>query len=229
MFLHKSNADSGIVSLLDSMIKLVLRILLGILILAALKINAGSVMAAIGASLITVGLVLKESLANLVSGILIVFNRPIHVGDYIEFGQSKGTVVRIDMLFTVLRGENEHTVIVPNSVLTSSVILRKSDWDACRFDFKYLLKNVKKFKDLERALELYIVTPENKILSNPPFEFKFTTDENGDSKMNFSVWVYKSNSSETKDNLKNFIQTQLKKNNAEVIKEEISQPYCNVN
>ncbi|MDR1364860.1 MAG: mechanosensitive ion channel family protein [Oscillospiraceae bacterium] len=222
MFLLKSNADSGFVSILDSLMKFLLSILIAVLVLSALKIDVLSVIAAISASFLAIGLALKDNIANLASGILVVLSKQIHIGDKIKSGQFEGIVIRIETMFTILLNDNKETVVVPNSKLISSVIIRESTWNLCYFNFKYNLKNVKKIKEIERAFEYYVLIPENKILSNPPSGFRFTSNENEKSEINLTIWTYKHNSKSTIDSLNRFMETQFKKMNIENISFEIS-------
>ncbi|MDR1240881.1 MAG: mechanosensitive ion channel family protein [Oscillospiraceae bacterium] len=222
LFLHKSNADLGIISILDSLIKVSLRILLAILILASLKVNIISMITAISASLLTIGLALKDSLSNFAAGVLIVLNKPVHIGDHIEIDSVSGVVVRIDTMFTMLCTDDDKTIIVPNSKMISSVIVRKSDWDVYCFNFRYLIKNIQNFKGIEKNFERHILAPESNILANPASEFKFTVKNNNESEINLTVWIRKNKTPGAKQKLKALMYSQFEKCGAEIVEEDIS-------
>jgi len=68
------------------------------------------------AAAITVGLGfgLQEIFANFVSGLIILFERPVRIGDKVTIGGSTGTVMRIHIRATVLLDEENKELIVPN-------------------------------------------------------------------------------------------------------------------
>lgn len=83
-----------------------------------------------GASVISVvvGLAAKDTLGNLVAGLFLVLYRQIRVGDTIRLNTPAGMMTaRVEVIslgFTVLRGDDEADVIVPNNVIMSNTIIR---------------------------------------------------------------------------------------------------------
>ena len=83
-----------------------------------------------GVSVVSVvlGLAAQNTLGNLVAGVSLVLYRPIRVGDKVQLNSPKGvvtaTVEQVSLGYTVLRDEGGSEVIVPNSVMASSVIIR---------------------------------------------------------------------------------------------------------
>ena len=130
VFFQKATSQTSFASFLNSVLKFVLRILLIVSVLGYLKFNVTSLIAAIGASFVAIGISLKDSISNIVGGIILVTKNPIHVGDYIEFENVSGKVVKIEMLFTTLKSSEENKmVVIPNSRLVSNNITRKSPHD----------------------------------------------------------------------------------------------------
>jgi len=68
------------------------------------------------AAAITVGLGfgLQEIFANFVSGIIILFERPLRVGDTVTIGEIEGTVSRIQMRATTVRSWDRRELVIPN-------------------------------------------------------------------------------------------------------------------
>lgn len=171
VFLRQSNLEIGVISFFNYALKFFLRIILFILILPVLGINVTSVIAAVGASLVTVGLVFKDSLCNFASGILIILNKPIRVGDYVEFENTRGTVTKIEMMFTTLRSDDEKSIIIPNFRLTSNNIIRKSDYDICKSVIDYYVMGENSKIDIHKIVEFSLIS-DNRILQLPPPEIK---------------------------------------------------------
>ena len=79
---------------------------------AGIKLSAFSVLA--GAFGVGVGFGLQNIFSNLISGVIVMVERPVRVGDRIEIGGNEGDVIAIKARSTVLRTSRGATVIVPN-------------------------------------------------------------------------------------------------------------------
>lgn len=71
---------------------------------------------------IGVGLGLQGLVKDFVSGLVLVFERPVQVGDFVDFGQVKGTVARIGSRSTEIRTLDQVSIIVPNSHFLDSEV-----------------------------------------------------------------------------------------------------------
>ena len=78
-----------------------------------------------GALGVGVGLGLQGVVQNFVSGLVLLFEQPIHVGDRIHAGEVEGRVLRIGIRASVVRTAQGAEVIIPNSQLTSRKV---SNW-----------------------------------------------------------------------------------------------------
>ena len=75
---------------------------------------------------IGVGLGLQGLVKDFVSGLVLVFERPVQVGDFVDFGQVKGTVTRIGSRSTEIRTLDQVSIIVPNSRFLESEVINWS-------------------------------------------------------------------------------------------------------
>lgn len=101
-------------------------LLLVVLILAALQIVGvpmTSMIALLGAAGLAIGLALKDSLANIASGVMLVTLRPFKVGDVVNIAGETGSVESVSIFQTVLRGADNQTIILPNSLVTTDSII----------------------------------------------------------------------------------------------------------
>jgi potassium efflux system protein len=80
------------------------------------------------AAAITVGLGfgMQEIFANFVSGLILLFERPIRVGDVITVGNTDGTVTRIQMRATTIMDWNRKEIIIPNKEFVTGQIVNWS-------------------------------------------------------------------------------------------------------
>ncbi|WP_312694382.1 mechanosensitive ion channel family protein [Caproiciproducens sp.] len=135
--MSRSKTDTGLVTFISSLTRALLKILVCITAAAQLGMNVSSIIAALGAAGLAVGLALKENLSNIACGAQIIFTKPFLVGDYIAYGDTEGTVERIETMFTTLRTFDNKEIVIPNSKITSGVIVNYSAMATRRLDLKY--------------------------------------------------------------------------------------------
>ena len=94
--------------------------------LGTLGVNITGIVAGLGLTGFALGFALKDSIANLLAGVMILLYRPFEVGDRIDVSGLSGTVVHVDLRYTELDNERER-VLVPNSkMLTDPIRVAKS-------------------------------------------------------------------------------------------------------
>jgi small-conductance mechanosensitive channel len=86
-------------------------------------VNAGALVASLGLIGITIGLALRDVLANYVSGILLLVQGPFIVGEYVIVGEVEGTVTDLTARTTNLRAEDGREIFVPNSTVFSTTVI----------------------------------------------------------------------------------------------------------
>jgi small-conductance mechanosensitive channel len=69
-----------------------------------------------------VGFAARQTLANLIAGIMLTITQPLRVGDWITFEDNYGVVEDVRLNFTVLRTLSEQRVIIPNERLASGIL-----------------------------------------------------------------------------------------------------------
>jgi small-conductance mechanosensitive channel len=84
--------------------------------IAASLLASGVVAAAI------IGFAARQTLANVVAGIMLAVTQPIRVGDWVTFEGEYGVVEDVRLNYTILRGAGEQRVLIPNEKLASSVL-----------------------------------------------------------------------------------------------------------
>ena len=84
--------------------------------IAASLLASGVVAAAI------IGFAARQTLANVVAGIMLAVTQPLRVGDWVTFEEHYGVVEDVRLNYTVLRSAGEQRVLIPNEKLASSVL-----------------------------------------------------------------------------------------------------------
>ena len=111
--------DRSLTSFLLSFIKITLLFLLIITVIGVLGIETSSFIAIFASAGVAIGMALSGTLQNFAGGVLILLLKPYKVGDYIEFGELKGTVREIQIFNTVINTSNNDRIVIPNGGLAT--------------------------------------------------------------------------------------------------------------
>lgn len=165
--------------------------MLVIVIVAALQslgVPTTSVMAVLGAAGLAIGLALKDSLSNIASGVMLIVQRPFHVGDFVQAAGLEGTVDQIRVFQTKMRTIDNRMVIVPNSLITTAPIINFTANPQRRID---LAVGVGYEDDLKvaRAVLLEVANANPYVLAAPPAEALVTTLGESSVNVELRAWV----------------------------------------
>ena len=138
--LAKMGVEKSVITFLSSFCKYILRIFAFIIALTPFGFHISSLFAALGAAGITLGLGLKESVANIASGIQIVVTKPFQVGHYIQLNNVEGTVTRVEIMYSTLMTLDKKEVVMPNSIVTNSILTNYTALGVRRVDFNYTVR-----------------------------------------------------------------------------------------
>jgi Small-conductance mechanosensitive channel len=111
--------------------------------LAALGVDMTKFTILAGAFSVGVGFGLQNVINNFVSGLILLFERPIKVGDVVQVGDAAGSVEKIGIRASVIRTQDGSEVIIPNGQLISNQV---TNWT---------------FSDRQRAIVIQISVPRN--------------------------------------------------------------------
>ena len=135
--LQKTSIDLTAVTFVMSLLKVLFYLIVAITALATIGVNVASLITAVGAAALTAGLALQDSLSNLASGMIILFNKPFVAGDILEFEGLKGRVTSIKIFFTTIHTLDNKIVTIPNSRLTTNNVVNCTMVDRRRVDLTY--------------------------------------------------------------------------------------------
>lgn len=185
--LAKINIDDGIRnSLLTSMrfFGTIIAALLGIVVMGVDLTNLALIA---GALSIGIGFGLQNIINNLVSGLIILFERPFNVGDWVVINGEEGKIKQVNIRSTVVETFQRSNVIIPNAnLLSSSVINLTRDNANARYSVKVGVAYGSDVEKVKRILlecanncKLVLKTPEPYVLfqdfgaSSLDFELRF--------------------------------------------------------
>ncbi len=110
----------------SKLVRYAVLVFVGIAVLAQFGVQTASILAALGAAGLAIGLALQGTLQNIAAGIMLLVLRPFRVGEYIDAGGLSGTVEEIGLFATELKTIDGLFVLAPNSQLWSSSVTNYS-------------------------------------------------------------------------------------------------------
>ena len=164
-------------------------LMLGVVIIlnsAGVDLSAIGILA--GALGVGIGFGLQNITNNFISGLIILFEQPIRVGDRVTVGDIEGDVIKIASRATTINTNDNITLIIPNSEFISNKVINWSHNDrnvSLRFPVSVSYKEDP--EQVRKAL-LEICLNEEGILENPKPEVLFT--EFGNSSLNFDLRIW---------------------------------------
>jgi small conductance mechanosensitive channel len=136
---RKTKLDARLRILISRML-VVMVVTLGILTAVTVVIPSfdfGSLIAGLGFSSFVIGFATKDILNNFVSGLLILWHQPFHIGDHIFVGNNQGKVEYIGVRATSLRKDDGELILIPNGDMYSSALTIRGAGSKRRMNLKF--------------------------------------------------------------------------------------------
>lgn len=136
-----------------------------------------------------IGFGLQNITSNFISGIILLFERPIRVGDRVTVGETEGDVTNISIRATSIRSVNNISIIVPNSEFISGRVINWSHGDKkIRIDLEI---GVSYNSDLDLVLRVLkeIAVQNAEVLESPEPEVHLKTFGDSSWNMHLRVWI----------------------------------------
>ena len=188
--LIKANVDKGARNSIGLITRVMFIFVGSIFIIQTAGIDMSSLSLLAGALGVGIGFGLQNITDNFISGIIILFEKPIKVGDRIVVGGTEGDVINISVRATTILTNENISIIVPNSEFISSRVTNWSHNDRnIRFD---LPVGVSYGEDPSKVKKVLLdVAMENVHVLKKPEPIVFF-DEFADSSLNFTLGVWTS-------------------------------------
>ena len=124
--LEKSKLEKAAHTLINSLVKTALYILLGLVAASTLGIDVTSIVALASVLTLALSLALQNMVSNIIGGFTILYTQPFHSGDYVEIAGQAGTVQEINMSYTKLATPDNKVISIPNSAVIAAQIVNYS-------------------------------------------------------------------------------------------------------
>lgn len=156
---------------------------------AGIDLSALSLLA--GALGVGIGFGLQNITDNFISGLIILFEQPIKVGDRIQVGDIDGDVISVSVRATTIQTNDNISMIIPNSEFISQKVI---NWSHNDRNIRYRIPigvSYKEDPDQVKELLLNVACENENVLEEPgPVVF---FDEFADSSINFTLAIWTSN------------------------------------
>lgn len=159
-----------------------------ILVLSIVGWNWSQIQWLVAALSVGLGFGLQEIVANFVSGLVILFERPVRVGDTVTVGQLSGTVSRVRIRATTITDWDRKEIIVPNKAFITEQVI---NWTLTDPITRIVIKvGIAYGSDVELARKVMMETLSGlaDVLDDPAPKVYFS--EFGDSSLNFTLHAY---------------------------------------
>lgn len=189
--LTRTKLDVGARQAIGSIARYLL-LLVGMLVaLQTVGIDLTTLNVIAGAVGIGVGFGLQNIANNFISGLIILFERPIKIGDRIEVGDVDGDVIEIGARSTTVLTNDKISIIVPNSSFITDNVINWSHTDKnVRFHVPVGVAYDSDVRQIEKLL-LEVAHANPNVLKDPPPKVWFRGF--GDSSLDFELLVWNTN------------------------------------
>lgn len=158
--------DRTLIGVVAGTVRYFILITVLIMVLGQFGVQTASILAALGAVGLAVGLALQGTLANIASGVMLLFLRPFGVGDYVNANGHEGTVEEVGLFTTEMTTFDGIYQSVPNSGIWGGRIVNFTRNPTRRHD---IIVGISYGDDIDRAQQvlLDLIVSDERVLTDP--------------------------------------------------------------
>ena len=184
--LNASKLEKAAHTLIISLVRVALYLVLCLMAASKLGIDVTSIVALASVLTLAVSLALQNALANVIGGFTLLYTHPFHSGDYVDVAGKSGTVKEIGMSYTVLATPDNKLISIPNSSVVAGDIVNYTVTGTRRLDIKVRAAYCVPTQKVIDAL-LQAGTMDNVLLDPAPFA---AIDSYGESAIEYVLRVW---------------------------------------
>lgn len=186
--LSRSRIDATSASFLQTALKFVALTIAVVQGLAAAGVNTAALLTSLGIAGLTIGFAARDALSNLISGLLIFWDRPFVIGDLVEVEEYYGRVDRITLRSTRVVTVDGKMLAVPNSTIINSTVASYTNFPHLRLDIDVSI-GVNEEVDRARAVLLALVRENPDFMDDPPPRVVVTGLNDYNTALQLQAWV----------------------------------------
>ena len=151
--LKKSHLEQAAHSLIRSVVKVVLLILLGLIVASSLGVDVTGIVALASVLTLAVSLSIQDLLTNVFGGFTLLYTHPFKAGDFVEIAGQIGSIKEIGLAYTKLNTADNKLVFIPNSAVVSAEIVNYTANGSRRIEIKATASYDAPMEDVLSALK----------------------------------------------------------------------------
>jgi small conductance mechanosensitive channel len=186
---HRHNGpDVTLQNFIGSLVRYTVLIIGSIAVLQQLGVQTTSVLAALGAASLAIGLALQGGLSNVAAGVMILLLRPYRVGDNVEINGRVGRVKALDLFATRVTDADNRLVYIPNGKAFGDVIVNFTMHETIRIVMDF---GIDYDDDVDLALSLLLrcAKQDKRIVSTPAPWAKLTALNDSTVTVTLRAWT----------------------------------------
>ncbi|HSC81199.1 MAG TPA: mechanosensitive ion channel family protein [Chitinolyticbacter sp.] len=184
----RAGGEATAAPLISTALRWAIRVVTTVMVLGKLGVQTTSIVAALGAAGLAIGLALQGTLQNIAAGLMLLLLRPFRLGDYIEgSGGVAGTVAEVGLFTTRLVKLDGSALFVPNSQLWSNAVTNFSSNPSRRIEVSVNITTAQIMPGL--ALAQDIVSDEPHVLAKPEPTVTVADYTDTGARLSITAWV----------------------------------------
>lgn len=145
--------DQILIPFISKLLRAVIILISISVILQEFDYNISGLVAGLGIGGLAISLAAQDVIKNFIGGVVIIFEKPFSIGEWISTANIEGTVEDITFRSTLIRTADQALVTVPNSILASTNISNYSKMGKKKIDFRINISYDTAIDRLETAIE----------------------------------------------------------------------------
>jgi small conductance mechanosensitive channel len=185
---HVRGIDMTLSHFFANILRYAVLVLVFVTVLGQFGVQTASIIAALGAAGLAIGLALQGTLQNIAAGIMLLVLRPFRVGEYIETKEVSGTITEVGLFATELKSSDGLYRLAPNSTLWNTPVTNYSRERTRKHDLKV---NIPSDRDIDDEIDrlLAIAREDPMIESVPPPQVYVDSLEESSAVLMLRYWV----------------------------------------
>lgn len=176
---------------INSLITYIAWVIGGFLAFSALGFELKQFAIIAGALSVGIGFGLQNIVNNFISGLILLFERPIKAGDILEINNELGTVEKVGLRSTIIRSFSKTQLIIPNSDFITQKVTNLTFTDP---DYRIVLPfGVAYGSDTNLVKEIVLEVAQKHKDKDPSSEPQVLFTGFGNSELSFELWVWTKN------------------------------------
>ena len=166
---RRAKLEQDAADLMLTTLKIVVIGFAAIAALDQLRFEVTTLLAGLGVAGLALGFAAKDTLANFIAGVTILWDRPFRVGDRVEIDGEFGQVKKVTLRSTRIHTNQNRVVIIPNQNVVNNKIVNHTMQASLRLDIPF---GIAYKDDIERAREvvLAVAQGDERLRARPPVE-----------------------------------------------------------